>query len=70
MPKCPQCDEEISELRYEYTVSYSCIFDVDGASDADDHGIVDDAYVCDHCGECIATTSEDALKFLRGERHA
>lgn len=75
LPKCPNCKEELSYLKYGDKVDRSCIFQLVGKTKMPDYtdeeidgGFPQDLeWTCPYCGEQICTDEESAIKFLKNE---
>ena len=70
MPRCPHCGAEISYL-YHYCKEYTkYMFELDGEEPSyvylDTDYAEAEEWTCPHCEKVIATTEEEAIKFLKG----
>ena len=68
MPKCPYCGEEIDFLEPIEVVPGGALFP-NGTYESPGPGATGSiiGYACPYCGEEIASTEEEALRFLNKE---
>jgi len=72
-PKCPKCNSEIDGLRnivsgsqeYDMCVTGSGEIHYEGNDFVDDSNV--NEYWCPECDECLFTSEEEAVKFLKNE---
>jgi predicted RNA-binding Zn-ribbon protein involved in translation (DUF1610 family) len=70
MPKCPECGEEISELKantVEYCTYWFYVEDNQTHYENDDSEVDEIYFCCPKCGKTLFTDEPSAEKFLLGE---
>ena len=84
MPRCPECEEELTEIAFTATKTVSwggtVVIDLTNGTptlkcfqdwDSEAHEAADNhktEFECPECGATLAKTDEEAIKFLQGKK--